>query len=92
MQRAISKNPVHLELDMQLLSPYACPAVIVQADSSGAEKEMDCLHPEASPLRPWAAVVVESGKFSTDSGKLFLLLEKQYLDPRNAYNQSGRTD
>jgi cyclic-di-GMP-binding protein len=82
---AISENPEHLELGLQLLSSDASPAVIVEPDLSNAGKINGLLIPEAPPLRPFAAVIVESGRLSADSGKLIVLLEKNNIEIREMH-------
>jgi hypothetical protein len=82
---AISENPEHIELGLQLLSSHAISAVIIQPKLGATQQLHGLLIPESPPVRPSAAVIVESGQLNIDSGKLLLMLEKDNLEIREVH-------
>ena len=79
---AVSENPEHIELGLQLLAAKAMAASIGQAHGKPAQTINALLIPETPPLRNTPAVIVESGKLSSTSEKIIVLLEKENLEIR----------
>lgn len=76
---AISENPEHIELGLQLLAAHATVAFVAQAKVISAGTIPGLLLPENPPLRTSVALIVSSGQLSTDTGKLIVLLEQDNL-------------
>ena len=79
---ALSENPEHIELGLQLVSLRAIAAVVAQADRLDLGTTTALLLPEAPPLRQTTAVPVATGRISPDNQKLIVLLEKDNLEIR----------
>lgn len=76
---AISENPEHLELGLQLLASRAMAAVIAQPQAPSSAPITALMIPETPPLRQATGLVVASGQLSCHSGKLIVLVEKDNL-------------
>jgi hypothetical protein len=74
---AVSENPEHLELGLQILAPRAVPAVVAQAsDSKGTEHLRVLILPEIPRLRAGQWLVVASGALPRQRKKLLLVVEE----------------
>lgn len=73
---AISENPEHVEIGLQLLAPRAIPARIAQAGRPPVEA---LILPETPPLRPGPSLVVSPGQLNEDSRRITLLIEQDNL-------------
>lgn len=79
---ALSENPEHIELGLQLLASHATAAQIIQPASSGAQNISALILPEAPPLRPRQAMIVQTGALKDDKRKIVVLVEKNNLEIR----------
>lgn len=79
---AISENPEHIELGLQLLASKAIAASVGQANEKTSQIVNALLIPETPPLRNSPALIIESGKLSHPSEKIIVLLENQNLEIR----------
>ena len=80
---AVSENPEHLELGLQILAPRAVPALLARPSDSQAEEHLRVLIlPEIPMLRSSQLLVVASGALSKQSKKLLLIIEEQNLSVR----------
>lgn len=79
---AISENPEHIELGLQLLAPSAMAAMIAQPLDSPSGTNKALLIPAFPPLRNTAALIIENGQLNSQSGKIIALLEKENLEIR----------
>jgi hypothetical protein len=95
---ALSENPEHIEIGLQVLAPHATPATLAQPDASSGKVETAALIlPELPPLRPQPVLVVPSGRISGLERSLVLLVEKDNLEirhvrPRDIQEQNGRVE
>lgn len=78
---ALSDNPEHVEIGLQLLAPRALPARIMQPDSD-AESQIPALILPATPLHPDQALVVPSGLLHEDQRRVLLMVEQNNLNIR----------
>ncbi len=76
---AISENPEHVELGLQLIAPHAIAAEIAQPYELDAHRVAALILPETPPLRPFESVLVASGKIDNGGAPLILLVEKDNL-------------
>lgn len=79
---ALSENPEHIELGLQLLASRAIAAVIAQPLELESGTISALILPENPPLRQSTAVVVATGLLGKNTGKLIVLLEKENLEIR----------
>jgi hypothetical protein len=95
---ALSENPEHIEIGLQILAPHATPATLAQPDAATGKVETAALIlPELPPLRPQPVLVVPSGRISGLERSLVLLVEKDNLEirhvrPRDIQEQNGRVE
>lgn len=82
---AISENPEHIELGLQILASHAMAAIIAQPDALEKGTIPALILPETPPFRPSTAVIVHSGQLVENSGKLIVLLEKENLEIRELH-------
>lgn len=78
---ALSENPEHVEIGLQVLAPKAVPArLALPGNRCGSEQTHALLLPEIPPLRPLEALVVPAGTlFDDPAQKLILLVEQGNL-------------
>lgn len=75
---AVSENPEHLELGLQILAPSAVAAVLAQpSDSTGTEYLRVLLLPEIPRLRPVELLVAASGAVARRQSRLVLVIESE---------------
>ena len=83
---ALSENPEHLELGLQILSPRAIPAILAlpekTGESSGDQRLPVLILPELPPLRLTQTLVVPSGTPYDPQQKLILIVEQGNLEVR----------
>ena len=73
---AISENPAHIEIGLQVLSPRGMPAQIAAPhDSDRQGKREALLLPKLPPLRPLPALIVPVGTVTDRDQKLIVLVE-----------------
>jgi hypothetical protein len=77
---AISENPEHLELGLQVLAPKAVPATLaLPAVNGGTDLQRVLILPEIPKLRSRQSLIVAAGVVPRESRKLLLLIEGQNL-------------
>ncbi|MFZ2267214.1 MAG: hypothetical protein WAV95_06515 [Azonexus sp.] len=79
---AVSENPEHIELGLQLLASHATAAQIIQPGSREARSISALILPEAPPLRPQQALIVQTGTIKDDKLKIVVMVEKGNLEIR----------
>lgn len=88
---AVSENPEHLELGLQILAPTAVPAILARhSDSQRTEHLRVLILPQIPMLRPSQLLVVASGALPKPHKKLVLVIEKGNLAVREV--RSTHTD
>lgn len=76
---AISENPEHVELGLQLIAAHAVAAEIAQPYELTSERISALILPETPPLRPLESLLVASGKLQGSKERLVLLVESDNL-------------
>lgn len=76
---AISENPEHVELGLQLIASRAIAAEIAQPYELAPGRIAALILPETPPLRPCESLLVASGKLHNDRERLILLVETDNL-------------
>lgn len=80
---ALSENPEHIEIGLQLLAPEATPALLaIPGDPENRAQTSALILPELPPLRNEPVLVVPSGTVNNPEHKLLLLIEKENLEIR----------
>lgn len=79
---ALSENPEHIELGLQLLASHATAAQIVQPGARETQNISALILPEAPPLRRRQALIVQTGAIKDDKCKIVVLIEKGNLEIR----------
>ena len=75
---AVSENPEHLELGLQILAPRAVPAILAQpSNQEGTEYFRVLILPAIPRLRSSELLVVASGVLPTQHQKLILVIEDE---------------
>jgi len=78
---AISENPEHVELGLELITSRAIAAEIAQAEAQ-AGKIAALILPETPPLRPNESLVVPSGFLKENLGRIVVMVEEGNLKIR----------
>ena len=98
---ALSENPEHLELGLQILAPRAVPAILaLPADTIGSDNNRRLpvlILPEIPLLRSTQTLVVASGELHDQNNKLFLIVEQENVEVREIRTthldeQTGRVE
>ncbi len=80
---ALSENPEHLELGLQILAPSAVAAVLAQpSENLGTQYLRVLLLPEISRLRPVELLVASSGALARRQNRMVLVIESENLSIR----------
>jgi len=83
---ALSENPEHLELGLQILAPRAVPAILAlpshAANGEDGGRLPVLILPELPPLRSTQTLVVASGVLLDRSKKLVLVVEQDNVEVR----------
>lgn len=79
---AISENPEHVELGLQMLAPRAIAAEIAHPGALPAGSIAALLLPETPPLRAAESLIVPSGIFTADTRRIIVLVENERLTVR----------
>jgi hypothetical protein len=82
---AISENPEHVELGLQLIASRAIAARIVQPYELSTTPIEALILPEAPPLRPLESLVVASGVLKPNSGRIIILVEAENFSVREVH-------
>lgn len=78
---ALSENPEHIELGLQMLAPRAIPAQIAIPAGPLGKSQIDAvLLPEVPPLRPNPALITATGTIADSSRKIILLVQQGNLN------------
>lgn len=86
---ALSDNPEHVEIGLQLLSTRTLPARIVRPQTEAATQTPALLLP-VTPLHPEETLVVPSGLLHEHQGQVLLLVEQDNLKIREMRTGSLR--
>lgn len=94
---ALSENPEHMELGLQSLASHAIAAYVVRPETCDPRKLPALILPEAPPMRPQQALVVQTGSLGDEAGRLVVLVDKENLGIReiqagNVTEQTGRIE
>ena len=79
---ALSENPEHIELGLQLLASRAIAAEIARPLELESTTISALILPETPPLRKTQSLIVPTGLISENSGKLIVLVESDNLEVR----------
>lgn len=79
---ALSENPEHIEVGLQLLASHATAAQIILPGAAAAQNISALILPEAPPLRPRQAMIVQTGALKDDRRRIVVLVEKDNLEVR----------
>lgn len=79
---ALSENPEHIELGLQLLASSAQAAKIAQPLELDSEHVTALILPEAPPLRSTPSLVVPTGAIKNENRKIIVMLEHDNLEIR----------
>jgi hypothetical protein len=79
---ALSENPEHIELGLQLIASQAIAATVAQPDGRDAKSMRALILPEAAPLRPSQSLIVPTGSLKDEKHKIIVLIEKENLEIR----------
>jgi hypothetical protein len=80
---ALSENPEHLELGLQILATNATPAILAsQTGPAGATHQSVLILPELPPMRPSETLIAPSGTIKGSTNKMILLVERDNLEVR----------
>jgi hypothetical protein len=83
---AVSENPEHLELGLQILAPRAVPAILAQpSNQEGTEYFRVLILPAIPRLRSSELLVVASGVLPTQHQKLILVIEDENVFVREVH-------
>lgn len=78
---AISENPEHVELGLQLFAPKAIPVEVAHPYELSS-KVAALLLPPTPPLRPSQALIVPTGLFKENTRRIIVILEEDNLEIR----------
>ncbi len=79
---AISENPEHVEVGLELLASKAMAVEVAQPSQREAGKMAALILPGMPPLRPNESLVLPSGIVTADSRRLLVLIEGENLEIR----------
>lgn len=79
---AISENPEHVELGLQLLAPKAIAAEITQPFDLASGNIAALILPQTPPLRLAESLVVPIGTLKENTGRIVVMVEKGNLEIR----------
>lgn len=79
---ALSENPEHLEIGLQILSPHALPATVATPKRPEDNQAAALLLPQIPNLRLVEALVVPAGRLRESGDHLVLMIERENLEVR----------
>ena len=79
---AISENPEHIEIGLQVLATRALSARIADPSRSGLAPLTALLLPEAPPVRPAQSLITPAGSLAENRRRMVLLIEQDNLQIR----------
>ena len=84
---ALSENPEHIELGLQILAPTALPAQLAIKPSvpDAAQQAAALFLPGLPPLRPEEALVVSTGTLAEHPGKFTIFLDQDKIHLREMH-------
>ena len=77
---ALSENPEHLEIGLQILAPKALPATIALPGENASAHPHVLVLPAVPGLRPNDSLVTPAGLLPADQGRFVLLVERDNLE------------
>lgn len=86
---AISENPEHVELGLQIFAPKAIPVEVAHPYEL-SNKVSALLLPSTPPLRPTQSLIVPTGLFKENTRRIIVILEEDNLEIREV--QATRLD
>lgn len=94
---ALSENPEHLEIGLQILSPQALPATIALPGDHASTHPHVLVLPAIPGLRPNDSLVAPTGLLPDNQGSFILLVERDNLEIREVRatsmdEQTGRVE
>lgn len=82
VRRALSENPEHIELGVQLLAARATAAEIAQPHDPPLPPTAALILPPTPPLRPNEALILPSGTLQDENAKIIVMIERSNLEIR----------
>lgn len=82
---ALSENPEHLEIGLQILAPHALSATVVAPQRETNQHLAALLLPQIPNLRLVEALAVPAGSLRQNEGPLVLLTERDNLEVREVH-------
>lgn len=79
---ALSENPEHLELGLQILATQATPALLASRVGSAEGQQSVLILPRLPPMRPTESLIAPSGTTAGGLSKMILLVERSNLEVR----------
>lgn len=79
---AISENPEHIELGLQILAPKAIAVEVAHPYEMKSSNVAALILPPTPPLRPTQSLVVPAGLLKENTRRIILLLEENNLEVR----------
>lgn len=79
---AVSENPEHIELGLQIIAPRATAVKITHAQALGAANIPALILPPTPPLRPTQSLVVPAGLLIENTRSIIVLIEANNLEIR----------
>jgi hypothetical protein len=79
---AVSENPEHIEIGLQLLASQAVAAQLILPGTDEAQNIPALVLPKAPPLRPLQALIVQTGALKDDKRNVVVVVEKENLEIR----------
>ncbi|GBG00992.1 hypothetical protein AZSI13_03190 [Azospira sp. I13] len=94
---ALSENPEHLEIGLQILAPQALPATLALPGENASAHPHVAILPAIPGLRPHDSLVIPAGLLAGHEGHLVLLVERDNLEIREVRTtaleeQTGRVE
>lgn len=82
VRRALSENPEHIELGVQLIASRATAAEIAQPSIGSPNNATALLLPAAPPLRPNESLLLPTGCLRDENAKIIVMIERNNLEIR----------
>lgn len=79
---AISENPEHIELGLQILAPRAIAVEVAPPNEMESSHVAALMLPPTPPLRPTQSLVVPAGLLKENTRRIIVLLEENNLEIR----------
>jgi hypothetical protein len=79
---AVSENPEHIELGLQILAPKATAVEITQANAPDSGNVAALMLPSAPPLRPTQSLVLPAGILKENTRRIVVVIEADNIEIR----------